>query len=39
MDYNYQYGNKYYTYYDKYGIEHTLYKKLAPEQSQDVQPG
>ena len=39
MDYNYHYGNKYYTYYDKYGIEHTLYKKLAPEQSQNVQPG
>ena len=39
MDYNYHYGNKYYNYYDKYGIEHTLYKKLAPEQSQNEQPG
>ncbi len=39
MNYNYHFGNKYYTYYDKYGIEHTLYKKLAPEQSQNTQPG
>ena len=39
MDYDYKFGNDYYKYYDKYGVKSTVYKILAPEQSQDVQPG
>ena len=39
MDYDYKFGNDYYKYYDKYGVKSTIYKILAPEQSQDVQPG
>lgn len=39
MNYDYKYGNKYYNYYGDVGIESTKYKIVAPEQSQDVQPG
>lgn len=39
MNYDYKYGNKYYNYYDNIGIESTKYKIVAPEQSQDGQPG
>ena len=40
MDFNYKYGNNYYKYYDnKVGVKSTVYNILAPEQSQDVQPG
>ena len=39
MEYDYKYGNNYYKYYDKYGVKSTVYNILAPEQSQDVQPG
>ncbi len=39
MDYNYHYGNQYYNYYGKTGIKSTKYEIMAPEQSQDVQPG
>ena len=39
MEYDYKFGNDYYKYYDKYGVKSTVYKILAPEQSQDVQPG
>ena len=39
MEYDYKYGNNYYKYYDKYGVRSTVYNILAPEQSQDVQPG
>ena len=39
MDYDYQYGNNYYKYYGNKGIRSTIYNILAPEQSQNVQPG
>ena len=39
MEYDYKFGNNYYKYYDKYGVKSTVYKILAPEQSQEVQPG
>ena len=40
MEYDYKYGNDYYKYYDnKLGVKSTVYNILAPEQSQDVQPG
>ena len=39
MDYDYKFGNDYYKYYDKVGVKGTVYNILAPEQSQDVQPG
>lgn len=39
MNFDYQYGNKYYKYYKDIGIESTKYKILAPEQEQDNQPG
>jgi len=39
MNYDYHFGNKFYNYYDKVGIESTKYKIIAPEQSQNVQPG
>lgn len=39
MDYDYKFGNNYYKYYDGYGVKSTVYNILAPEQSQDVQPG
>ncbi len=39
MNNDYQFGNKAYNYYDKYGIESTKYKILAQEQEQNIQPG
>lgn len=39
MQYNYKFGNSFYNYYDNIGIKSTEYKILAPEQSQDTQPG
>ena len=40
MDFNYKFGNNYYKYYDnKVGVKSTVYNILAPEQSQDRQPG
>ena len=39
MEYDYKYGNNYYKYFDKYGVKSTVYNILAPEQSQDIQPG
>ena len=39
MTFDYHFGNDYYNYYDKIGIKSTEYNILAPEQSQDVQPG
>ncbi len=40
-NFDYKFGNDYYKYYedDGIGIKYTKYKILAPEQSQDVQPG
>ena len=38
-DYDYKFGNEYYKYLGKTGIKSKVYKILAPEQSQDVQPG
>lgn len=39
MDYDYKFGNDYYKYYGKVGVKSRVYNILAPEQSQDVQPG
>ena len=39
MDYDYKFGNDYYKYYGKIGVKSRVYNILAPEQSQDVQPG
>lgn len=39
MNFDYHFGNNYYTYYDDTGVKSTLYKIMAPRQSQDVQPG
>ena len=39
MDYNYKFGNTFYEYGEKVGIKNTKYHILAPEQSQDRQPG
>ncbi len=39
MNYDYKFGNKFYNYYDEYGIESTKYKIMAKEQSQSEQPG
>jgi len=40
MEYDYKFGNNYYKYYDnKVGVKSTVYNILAPEQSQDQQPG
>ena len=39
MDYDYKFGNNYYKYLGKTGVKSTVYKILAPEQSQDDQPG
>ena len=39
MNYDYKFGNNYYKYEGKKGIRSTVYNILAPEQSQDVQPG
>lgn len=39
MSYDYKYGNTYYKYYDTVGFKTTQYQILAPEQSQENQPG
>ncbi len=39
MDYDYKFGNDYYKYYGAEGLKFTKYKIMAPEQSQDIQPG
>lgn len=39
MDYDYKFGNDYYKYYGKVGVKSRVYNILAPEQSQDQQPG
>lgn len=39
MNIDYQYGNQYYTYDYPVGIQSKKYQILAPEQSQNVQPG
>ena len=39
MNFDYKFGNTYYKYYGKKGVKSTVYNILAPEQSQDVQPG
>lgn len=39
MNFDYQFGNQFYNYYDDLGIKSVKYNILAPEQSQDKQPG
>jgi len=39
MNYDYCFGNQCFNYYDSFGIENTEYQIMAPEQSQDTQPG
>lgn len=39
MKYDYSFGNDYYNYYENIGVKSSVYNILAPEQSQDVQPG
>lgn len=39
MNFDYNFGNDYYKYLGKEGWKCTKYKIMAPEQSQDVQPG
>ncbi len=39
MNFDYQYGNQYYRYFYPNGLRSTEYKILAPEQSQNTQPG
>lgn len=39
MNYDYCFGSDCYNYYGNEGIKYTKYKIMAPEQSQDVQPG
>ncbi len=39
MNYDYHFGNTYYNYYDRVGIQSKEYHILAPEQSQASQPG
>lgn len=39
MEYDYNFGNDFYKYYNDYGIKSTIYDILAPEQSQNNQPG
>ena len=39
MNFDYHYGNQYFNYYDKIGVESTEYQIMAPEQSQNKQPG
>lgn len=39
MKFNYQFGNQYYTYNNPIGIQSTKYNIMAPEQSQENQPG
>lgn len=39
MEYDYSFGNNYYNYYGDKGVRSTVYNILAPEQSQNDQPG
>lgn len=39
MDFDYHFGNEAYKYFDDFGIKYTKYSKIAPEQSQSIQPG
>lgn len=39
MNYDYHFGNSFYNYYGNKGIKSTEYEILAPEQSQNIQPG
>jgi len=39
MNYDYNYGNKYFNYYGKKGVESIVYDIIAPEQEQKRQPG
>lgn len=39
MNFDYNFGNDYYKYNNDEGLKCTKYKIMAPEQSQDVQPG
>lgn len=39
MNYDYKFGNNYYKYNGKTGVKSTVYNILAPEQSQNIQPG
>ena len=39
MDFDYNFGNDYYKYLGDEGLKITKYKIMAPEQSQDIQPG
>ena len=39
MDYDYKFGNTYYKYHGNTGVKSIVYDILAPEQSQNVQPG
>jgi len=39
MNFDYKFGNTFYKYYDDYGIKSIKYKIIAPEQSQNDQPG
>ncbi len=39
MNYDYQFGNSYYNYYNNIGIQSKEYQILAPQQSQNEQPG
>lgn len=39
MNFDYHFGSDYYNYYDDIGIKSTEYNILAPEQSQNEQPG
>ena len=39
MNYDYRFGNNYYKYNGDIGVKSTVYNILAPEQSQDKQPG
>ena len=39
MNYDYNFGNKYFNYYGKKGVESIVYDIIAPEQEQKRQPG
>lgn len=39
MDFDYHFGNEAFKYFDDFGIKYTKYFKMAPEQSQNDQPG
>ena len=39
MNYDYKFGNQFYNYYNNVGVKSTEYNIMAPEQSQNEQPG